>query len=70
MFSCIRARGENKHSQQMISHQRGDRRVLGFCWGFTGQICYLMDVAFALRRMLSHANTGFSGSLSSTLRIA
>lgn len=67
MFSCVRARGEIKHPQQMISHQRGDRLVLEFCWGFAGQICYLMDIALALRRILSHANTGFRGSVSRTL---
>lgn len=67
MFSCVRARGEIKHPQQMISHQRGDRLVLEFYWGFAGQICYLMDIALALRRILSHANTGFRGSVSRTL---
>lgn len=60
MFSCVRARGEIKHPQQMISHQRGDRLVLEFYWGFAGQICYLIDIALALRRILSHANTALA----------
>lgn len=56
----------------MISHPPGDRLVLGFYWGFTGQIRYLKDkiVELALRRMLAHANTGVSSSLSNSLHSA
>lgn len=72
MFSSIRAQGEIKHFQQMISR---DRLALGFYWGFTGQLRYLMDktegtTELALRRMLSHTNAGFSSSVSNTLRFA